>query len=77
MDSFYVASDYGDMTPEPASLSMHIELAKNDCNGSTPKYSLIWVLSLRLFLLLGRNGGRMITIFTPVPGKKTAVTVCV
>ena len=24
----YVASDYGDMTPEPASLSMHIELAK-------------------------------------------------
>lgn len=36
MDSFYVASDYGDMTPEPASLSMHIELAKNDCNGSTP-----------------------------------------
>ena len=34
----YVASDYGDMTPEPASLSMHIELAKNDCNGSTPKY---------------------------------------
>lgn len=38
MDSFYVASDYGDMTPEPAALSMRIELAKNDCNGSTPKY---------------------------------------
>ena len=34
----YIASDYGDMTPEPASLSMRIELAKNDCNGSTPKY---------------------------------------
>lgn len=24
----YIASDYGDMTPEPASLSMRIELAQ-------------------------------------------------
>lgn len=34
----YVASDYGDMTPEPAALSMRIELAKNGCNGSIPAY---------------------------------------
>ena len=34
----YVASDYGDMTPEPAALSMRIELAKNNCNGSIPAY---------------------------------------
>lgn len=35
----YIASDYGDMTPEPAALSMHIELAKTTATAALPNIS--------------------------------------